>query len=323
MRRVLVLCVLGLVCACSESTHVDQPAPSRADASKLPDAGSKEPAEAGGAAGDARIQNDPMDAAGPIDADWHGEVPQVCDGTQRIRLWYHTIDNASRAAPGEFLLYQNGGGWLITGNCHYYAQAVQFSFPLKMSEGDLEPSEAQEIGRRVHFGQSLTSSVSSAPTFDASLLRLELADESVICVGACDTAPPETRDAMASAMALSNELAKKGKRWRGAMRISVIERPLALPRTWDRFAIDWPLQIPVADVSIRDEDTHTTSYNGVLIESSDDLQALRALPNTETGYNFWPVRGDLTSYYELRARDAIPLEDTDGNIQRTWETGDE
>jgi hypothetical protein len=92
---------------------------------------------------------------------------------------------------------------------------------------------------------------------------------------------------------------------------------------FERFAIDWPLEVEIDQVSISLDDWYSGSYAGALIESPSDVQMLRALAPPAAGYDFWPIRNGDSSYCELRARDAIPLEDSAGEILRSWDNGDQ
>jgi hypothetical protein len=104
--------------------------------------------------------------------------------------------------------------------------------------------------------------------------------------------------------------------------VSVIERPFPLVQAQpESLIIDWRLRTPIEDVSILEEDWYLQPYTGALIDETDDLRALRALQSPPAGYGHWLVRGGERSHYELRFRDAIPLEDENGEIQRSWEMG--
>jgi hypothetical protein len=111
------------------------------------------------------------DAASTDAAAWDGPVPTVCDGSERIRLRYRVLDDAARFGPGAFLPFQNGAAfWLITGECDYYVQDVVATGRLGVFSGTLDPSEAQAMGRRVHFGEPLESALfGDGQVLDASI----------------------------------------------------------------------------------------------------------------------------------------------------------
>jgi hypothetical protein len=288
-----------------------------------------------------------MDASAPIDGGQvvdssfaidAGPVPELCDGSNTVRLRYGIIASASREPLGVAVQIQNGlAYWVITGNCHYYVMSEPWS---EVHEGNLDRQQAQEIATAVSYGRlhELRGRYSkpSIMLTDGATVRLGTATDIISCYGPCETGSAGLADAAVQAaidyaydlIAMLNE---RGAPVSGPIRISVVE----FPATGVDFApeilpIEWPLSMPIEEVSIDVQELSAGArYMGSLVTRKSDVRTLRRMRDSigsgEFGTDwssyrfFWIGDGPDSPRNELRFRDVIPLEDDDGNIQMEFD----
>jgi hypothetical protein len=249
-------------------------------------------------------------------------TPELCDGSATVRLRYG-VGGGGSTVTGLSLLLQNGWSyWLITGNCHYYAMSAPLS---PVVEGDLSRDEAQEIAEGVLLGRlhELSGGYrASFPLFDASGESLTAGSDGIGCYGPCEVgehgpAPAEAQQAMEFARDVRERLSNAGNPVDGPVLISVLRYGAtavhgALPPE------RWPLSSAPEVLAGDEESVLNGTYEGTLIEGRVDLRALRQMREAAGGADFvfeYAIDDLHMGRDELRFRDVIPLEDSDGRIQ--------
>lgn len=298
------------------------------DAAEPVDTGAMQALDAGEIRRDANTMQDSslgMDAS--VDAGPR-IIPELCDGSDTVRLRYGIFDSPSRLPPGEAVMVQNGSGyWIVTGHCDYYVMRDSWR---ETRTGRLSHQRAQEIAAAVYYDR--LDEYAGNYRFDGfladgSVVRLGNATDVINCYGRCDTGPPEAQDAMDYAYSLLwEELYDEGNAVDGPIRISLFknEAPPAPDNAPAGVVIDWPLSVAPEPFSATLDELD--SYLGHVITADEDVQKLRYIRERvwagDYGRDWRPANAsalwiwgeDMLASYDLRFRDVIPIEDADGNI---------
>lgn len=192
------------------------------------------------------------DDTGSTDTSGTLPFPDVCNGSDEIRLYFGDWLGGASDVAVDYMMYAEGMRYIkIDGHCHFYVyegEAVDFRWWEPVREGDLTEDELVDVLTRL--------AVNRWANFDAADLspsgyypewqRFEVAGESYECPGGCAIGG-DAREVVEAARELIAELASETTTYAepAMIEVSVVEwqNPGPLPVT-----MEWNADIPLADL---------------------------------------------------------------------------
>jgi hypothetical protein len=246
-----------------------------------------------------------------------GPPPQLCDGSNGLRLHAYSAPAIGRTAAGSAVEIENGSYTLVVDEgCRYYVTAppvdgVNARFG-ELRTGILDPAVAQQLAAALPRGQLASlGDCGGVPLSDSSPLVVADLTSHAACAGTFGT---RFRGAWGAVVQVWPGLWDRGEAMTGAVRVAA--SPAAGGPT--DVVYPWPLEQPLAPFVLGESDLNRAGVSR-LVPTPADAAAMRDLrarhDRGELGWNP-PGSGIFTSDGETGAfvylRDALPHENENG-----------
>ncbi|HEY4055413.1 MAG TPA: hypothetical protein VGM39_02355 [Kofleriaceae bacterium] len=215
----------------------------------------------------------------------------------------------------DAMISDNGAYIFVDSQCHYWVSPTYYAQPTHT--GTLTSEQAAQYGARLHVGawDALSREWQGEQASDSGQIIFDDSVHQVVCSGVCNAefAPelPQPILDMTDGLAIKDELWTAGVPAAGSLRaLAYASGPVA----GDQVEVAWPLARPISDF-LRADDAHGTGRGeGVLVDDSADLAALRQLRAALPTYDptIRVTSGGVS--YHVYVRDSLPFEGANGLV---------